>query len=49
MCTISRKCEYYKKNSLLKFKSKNEIDIMKKLKKVFDPKNILNPGKIFDA
>ena len=38
-----------KKNSLLKFKSKNEIDIMKKLKKVFDPKNILNPGKIFDA
>jgi FAD/FMN-containing dehydrogenase len=38
-----------KKNSLLKFKSKNEIDIMKKLKKVFDRKNILNPGKIFDA
>ena len=38
-----------KKNSLLKFKSKNEIDVMKKLKKVFDPKNILNPGKIFDA
>ncbi len=38
-----------KKNSLIKFKSKNEIDIMKKLKKVFDPKNILNPGKIFDA
>ena len=38
-----------KKNSLLKFKSKNEIKVMKKLKKVFDPKNILNPGKIFDA
>jgi len=38
-----------KKNSLLKFKSKNEIDVMKKLKKVFDPKNILNPGKIFDT
>ncbi len=38
-----------KKNSLLKFKSKNEIDIMKKLKKVFDRKNILNPGKIFDS
>ena len=30
-------------------KSKNEIDVMKKLKKVFDPKNILNPGKIFDT
>ena len=37
-----------KKNSLLKFKSKNEIDIMKKLKTVFDPKKILNPGKIFN-
>jgi FAD/FMN-containing dehydrogenase len=37
-----------KKNSLLKFKSNNEINLMKDLKKVFDPKNILNPGKIFD-
>ena len=37
-----------KKKSLLKFKPKNEIDLMKSLKKVFDPKNILNPGKIFD-
>ena len=37
-----------KKNSLLKFKSKNEIKLMKNLKKAFDPKNILNPGKIFD-
>ena len=26
----------------------NEIDLMKSLKKVFDPRNILNPGKIFD-
>ncbi len=38
-----------KKESLLKFKSMNEIDLMKSLKKVFDPKNILNPGKIFDV
>ena len=38
-----------KKESLLQFKSKNEIDLMKSLKKVFDPKNILNPGKIFDV
>ena len=38
-----------KKNSLLKFKSKYEINLMKNLKKVFDPKNILNPGKIFDS
>ena len=37
-----------KKNSLLKFKSNNEIKLMKNLKKAFDPKNILNPGKIFD-
>ncbi|MDH5202466.1 MAG: FAD-binding protein [Nitrospirota bacterium] len=26
---------------------KSEIEIMKSIKKVFDPKNILNPGKIF--
>ncbi|MDC3270036.1 FAD-binding oxidoreductase [Alphaproteobacteria bacterium] len=38
-----------KKESLLQFKSKNEIYLMKSLKKVFDPKNILNPGKIFDV
>jgi len=37
-----------KKNSLLKYKSEYEINLMKNLKKVFDPKNILNPGKIFD-
>lgn len=27
--------------------SKTEIEIMRKIKKIFDPKNILNPGKIF--
>lgn len=27
--------------------SKKEIEIMQAIKKVFDPKNILNPGKIF--
>ena len=37
-----------KKNSLLKFKSKEEIKMMKNIKKIFDPKNIMNPGKIFD-
>ncbi len=29
--------------------SKAEMEIMKSIKKVFDPKNILNPGKIFPA
>jgi glycolate oxidase len=29
--------------------SKNEIDIMKSIKGIFDPKNILNPGKIFPS
>jgi glycolate oxidase len=24
-----------------------ELELMKKIKKVFDPKGILNPGKIF--
>lgn len=27
--------------------SKSELDIMKSIKNIFDPKNILNPGKIF--
>ena len=27
--------------------SETEIDLMKKIKKIFDPNNILNPGKIF--
>ncbi len=29
-------------------RSTEEIDIMKSIKKIFDPDNILNPGKIFD-
>ena len=37
-----------KKDSLLKYKNSSEIEIMKNIKKVFDPKNILNDGKIFD-
>ena len=36
------------KKSLLKYKDKNEILLMKKIKKTLDPKNIFNPGKIFD-
>ncbi|MDC0057387.1 FAD-binding oxidoreductase [Alphaproteobacteria bacterium] len=37
-----------KKKSLDKYKSANELDLMKKIKNAIDPNNILNPGKIFD-
>ena len=37
-----------KKDGLLKYKASSEIEIMKNIKKIFDPKNILNNGKIFD-
>jgi len=36
-----------KKNEMIKYKSKEEIKLMKKIKKSFDPFNIFNPGKIF--
>ena len=37
-----------KKGHLTFSRSPEEIQIMKEVKKVFDPKNLLNPGKIFD-
>ena len=37
-----------KKDSLIKYKDINEIKLMKKIKLSLDPKNIFNPGKIFD-
>jgi glycolate oxidase subunit GlcD len=37
------------KKDALKFRrSEKEIEIMRSIKKLFDPKNILNPSKIFD-
>ena len=36
-----------KKDDLKKTKNINEIELMKKIKKLLDPKNILNKGKIF--
>ncbi len=37
-----------KKDYLNFSKTLEEINIMKQIKKIFDPNNILNPGKIFD-
>ena len=37
-----------KKDSLKKYKSKNQIEFMKSIKNSLDLKNILNPGKIID-
>ena len=34
-------------DELKRYKSSFEIDQMKKIKKIFDPKNILNPNKLF--
>ena len=36
-----------RKDDLKKYKSKFELDQMKSIKKIFDPFNIFNPGKIF--
>ncbi|MEM8660835.1 MAG: FAD-binding oxidoreductase [Pseudomonadota bacterium] len=38
-----------KKDYLHFSRSPLEIDIMRQIKRVFDPKNIMNPGKIFDS
>ena len=35
-------------NELKKYKEKNSYDLIKKIKNTIDPRNILNPGKIFD-
>ena len=38
-----------KKNYLAYTRSQNEIDLMRQIKSLMDPNNILNPGKIFDV
>ena len=37
----------FKINELTKYKSQVELNLMKQIKKVFDPNNIMNPNKIF--
>ena len=37
-----------KKEYLKSFLHPKQIELMKSIKKVFDPNGILNPGKIFD-
>jgi FAD/FMN-containing dehydrogenase len=34
-----------KRDDMLKIKSPVELDMMRGLKQLFDPKNIMNPGK----
>src|SRR5690606_25185191 len=36
-----------KKDDLLFSRTQQEVDIMRQIKKVFDPQGIMNPGKIF--
>ena len=36
-----------KKKEMIKYKTKEEIKLMREIKKSFDPLNIFNPGKIF--
>lgn len=39
---------YVRKNVLMENLDKNQLKIMQNIKKMFDPNNILNPGKVID-
>jgi len=38
-----------KKDYLHYTRSALEVDLMRGIKAVFDPNNVMNPGKVFDA
>jgi FAD/FMN-containing dehydrogenase len=38
-----------KRASLLRYKSEVEVDLMRRLKRALDPRNIMNPGKILSS
>lgn len=39
---------FAKKGYLHMAADKNKMELMKRVKRAFDPKNIMNPGKVFD-
>jgi len=39
---------FAKKGYLPMASDKNKMDLMKRIKRAFDPSNIMNPGKVFD-
>ena len=38
-----------KRDAIARYKSADELEVMRALKRTLDPKNILNPGKLLPA
>ena len=45
---INKKGKNMKVKELIKYTSSEELYVKKQIKKLFDPKGIMNPGKVFD-